>query len=82
MNDNSSLETGRLFLVLELLSVTVSPDRSCGLLGPWILLLAGKWVELEAHKSPFGPDTLPSYESLPGSGALSLRYLGKLKKEQ
>lgn len=82
MNNNSSLETGRVFLVLELLSVTVSLDRSCGLLGPWILLLAGKWVELEAHKSPFGPDTLPSYESLPGSGALSLRYLGKLKKEQ
>lgn len=82
MNNNSSLETRRLFLVLELPSVTVSLDRSCGLLGSWILPSAGKWVELEAHKSPFGPDTLPSYESLPGSGALSLRYLGKLKKEQ
>lgn len=50
----------------------MSLDRSCGLLGPLILLLARKSVELEAHESPFGPDTLPSYESLPGSGALSL----------
>lgn len=82
INNNSSLETRRLFLVLELSSVTVSLDGSCGLLGSWILPSAGKWVELEAHKSPFGPDTLPSYESLPGSGALFLRYLGKLKKEQ
>lgn len=82
MNNNSSLETRKLFLVLELPSVTVSLDRFCGLLGPWILPLAEKWVELEAHKSSFGPDTLPSYESLQGSGALSLRYLGKLKKEQ
>lgn len=81
MNNNSSLETRKLFLVLELPSVTVSLDRFCGLLGPWILPLAEKWVELEAHKSSFGPDTLPSYESLQGSGALSLRYLGKLKKE-
>ncbi|EGW06024.1 hypothetical protein I79_006219 [Cricetulus griseus] len=77
MNKNSSLETRRLFLVLDLPPATMNVDRSSGLLGP-LILLARKWVELEAHESPFGPDTLPSYESL----WFRCFVTGTLKKEQ
>lgn len=67
INKNFTLEARRLLLISNLPPATLSLDRSYDLLP----LLPGKWVELETCESPFGSDSLPSHESLLGSGALS-----------